>query len=118
MTREQILQLIKHTPETLEFEDVIRFITDHYHYHPTRFTNGLDEPVVINEKGNNEGSCKIFAFARLNQLNEQETLACFGRFYREDVVNNPEGTDHANIRTFIKSGWPGIRFDGTALTEK
>jgi len=73
---------------------------------------------VDNAAGENEGSCKIFSFAQLQQLDETQTLNCFGRYYREDVLKNPQGSDHANIRTFIKHGWQHITFDNTALELK
>ena len=50
----------------------------------------------------------------LNALSEANTLACFGRFYRE-VLNDPTGTSHGNIRAFMRDGWAGICFDGQAL---
>ena len=74
-----------------------------------------DTIAVINEAGKNEGSCKIFYFAKLMQLDEISTLKCFGRFY-QDVLNTPNGTDHMNIRNFMKDGWKGIAFAGQALT--
>lgn len=97
----------------LDFEDTIAVISENYDYTPTPFQNGE----VNNEAGQNEGSCKIFAFAQLNNLNEKQTLACFGRFY-QDVLATPEGTDHGNIRNFMSTGWSGIRFEGTALTAR
>ncbi|MFT4047340.1 MAG: HopJ type III effector protein [Solimonas sp.] len=51
----------------------------------------------------------MLAFAKLQGLSEAETLACFGRFYREDVLKNPDGTDHQNIRNFMRTGWRGSR---------
>lgn len=99
-----------------DFEDTIAVINVLYDYTATRFSNGLTE-TVINEAGQNAGSCRIFAFAQLNALSEADTLACFGRFYRE-VLNEPTGTSHANIRAFMRDGWAGIQFDGQALTLK
>ncbi len=99
-----------------DFEDTIAIINSLYDYTPSRFSNGLTTP-VINEAGQNEGSCRIFAFAQLNALTEAETLACFGRFYR-DVLNEPSGTSHGNIRAFMRDGWAGVRFDGQALQAK
>ena len=115
---ERLLQKLQTSPESVEFEDVIDTIDDHYSYTATRFTNGNGDRMVTNEAGTNEGSCKIFSFARLNSLNEEQTLNCFGKYYREDVLKNPEGSDHANIRNFMISGWDGIRFDGEALKHK
>ena len=34
--------------------------------------------------------------------------------YRQ-VLANPDGEDHANIRAFMRNGWKGIRFDGEPL---
>ncbi|MDO6489262.1 HopJ type III effector protein [Colwellia sp. 6_MG-2023] len=106
-----LLTQIKQQSATVEFEQVMQVIKDSYNYQPTSFTNGE----LVNQAGANEGSCKIFYFAQLNELNQQQTLACFGRYYREDVLENPLGDDHGNIRNFIKTGWQGIKFDAIAL---
>ena len=113
---ETFIEQIKNTPDITEFDDVIGIIDQYYLYTPTRFVNGTDNDNVVSDTGENEGSCKIFSFARIHQLDEARTLNCFGKYYREYVLNNPEGTDHANIRTFIKHGWDHIKFDNTALT--
>jgi len=114
----KLKELLNSTPDKIEFDQVMQVIEENYNYTPTRFTNGKGSGQVTNEAGSNEGSCKIFSFAQLNNLNEKQTLACFGNYYREDVLAHPGNTDHANIRNFIKSGWAGIQFDGIALTEK
>lgn len=118
-----IAQLIPHLPsdsgtsKKLDFEDTMAVITEHFNYVPTAFTNGTSDTRVSNSAGQNEGSCKIFAFAQLLGLNEEQTLLCFGRFY-QDVINTPDGTDHGNIRNFMRDGWKGILFEGQALTRK
>ena len=114
MTIEQLINLIKTNPESIEFQQVMETIEQNYDYTPTRFTNSE----AVNESGTNEGSCKIFAFGQLNQLDEHETLACFGTYYRDDVLQNPKGTDHANIRSFMVHGWESINFDTPALVVK
>ena len=38
-------------------------------------------------------------------LPNNATLWLFGDFYRKDVLENPDGTDHANIRAFMEGGW-------------
>lgn len=106
-----LLTQIKQQEQHIEFEQVMQVIEENYQYKPTLFTNAG----LVNEIGFNEGSCKIFYFAKLNKLNQQQTLACFGRYYRDDVLAHPDGTDHANIRNFIKNGWPGIEFKSVAL---
>ena len=116
MTPEQLLDRLNTEPDAIEFEQVMALIAEHYHYTPTRFTNGIGDSTLVNEAGSNEGSCKIFALGRLLTLNESQTLACFGRYYREDVLNHPEGNDHMNIRTFMRSGWDGIAFESEALS--
>jgi len=105
---------IKTSPETIQFKEVIDYIDEHYDFTPTRFTNGK----TVNEADQNNGSCKVFSFGKLNNLTEDEVLSLFGDFYREDVLKNPEETDHQNIRNFMESGWAGISFDGEALRKK
>ncbi|ACU06916.1 Type III effector HopPmaJ [Flavobacteriaceae bacterium 3519-10] len=109
-----LLTQLQTSPETIAFQDVIAYIHQHYHFTPTKFTNGN----AVNEAGQNNGSCKVFSFAKLKGLNEEETLALFGDFYRTDVLQNPEGADHQNIRNFMQSGWDGIAFEGEPLAEK
>ena len=104
--------------ENVSFNDTLNVIAENYDYQPTEFSNGQNDDVVINAASQNEGSCKIFAFALLNGLDQQQTLNLFGDYYRQDVLNNPDGTDHQNIRNFMRYGWDGIRFKGTALTAK
>lgn len=112
-----LVQLQQH-PDTVEFAQVLDVVAEHYVYRPTRFCNGLGELMVVNEAGANEGSCRLFAFAQKLGLSEMQTLACFGRYYREDVLGKPHGSDHANIRAFMRSGWAGIQFDGSPLAER
>lgn len=102
------------TPASIDFEDTMAIIEANYDYTPARFNNGE----LINEAGTNEGSCKIFAFAKLNNLSEQQTLNCFGRFYHKDVLENPQGSDHGNIRNFMQQGWSGISFAQDSLKAK
>lgn len=102
----------------VSFADTMAIIGGHYHYQPTAFSNGLGEGALINPAGANEGSCKIFAFAKLHQLDARATLNLFGDYYRLDVLNDPEGSGHQNIRNFMKYGWEGIVFEGCALMIK
>ena len=97
----------------IDFEQTMAVIEANYDYREVAFRNGEQH----NEAGQNGGSCKIFAFAKLQGYDEQLTLNCFGRFYR-DVLATPEGDDHANIRNFINSGWQGIEFNELPLTAK
>ncbi len=109
-----ILEQLEKSPEKIIFKDVIAYIDENYDFAPTKFTNGN----TINEANQNNGSCKVFSFAQLKNLSKEQTLSLFGEFYREDVLKNPDGTDHQNIRNFMKFGWEGISFDGEALKKK
>ena len=101
-------------PEAIEFTDTMEVIESNYSFSEVAFNNGLQS----NAAGENVGSCKIFAFAQLNNLTEAQTLACFGTYYRDDVLAFPEATDHQNIRQFIINGWQGVTFTGAALVSK
>ena len=117
-TLSSLINKIKSSPRSIEFNDVINVISEHYHYSPVLFTNGAKTDCVVNQAQKNEGSCKIFSFAQINQLSELQTLHCFGQYYREEVLNDVAGTNHGNIRAFMKHGWEHIKFDGLALTPK
>ncbi len=117
MSLSEFLKQIKNN-ETVSFDQTIAIITENYIYQPTEFSNGLADNQLINAAGSNEGSCKIFAFAQLNKLNQQQTLNLFGDFYRLDVLEDPAGKGHQNIRNFMQYGWEGIHFKQPALTAK
>lgn len=114
MTIYELLTAVRSLPDTVSFSQVMAVIEAHYHFSPTAFQNGALE----NEAGKNEGSCRLFAFGLLHGLSEKEMLSCFGDYYRKDVLQNPDGSDHQNIRQFMKSGWQGIRFPQPALTPR
>lgn len=118
MNINDLISQLNTTPESVSFDNVMAVITEHYEYTPTRFTNGFGEDAAINDAGTNEGSCKIFAFAQLNNLSKAQTLHCFGDYYRKDVLEHPDATDHANIRNFITDGWDGIHFENFVLEPK
>jgi hypothetical protein len=103
--------------QSVTFKETLDVIGQYYEYRPSRFTNGTDDGRVVNEAGTNECSCKIFYFGQLHRLSEKETLALFGEHYAE-VLSNPNGDSHKNIRTFMCCGWPGIAFDGEALIRR
>ena len=105
---------LKNTPKQITFSDIMSIIDENYEFTPTAFKNGTLENAV----GQNSGSCKLFAFAKMQSFTKEETLACFGQFYFEDVLKDPNGNGHQNIRNFMKTGFDGITFDGNPLTEK
>jgi hypothetical protein len=111
MNLNDFLAKLRSAPETLEFTDTMAVIDASYEFTPTAFRNGELE----NATGQNNGSCRLFAFAQLQGLTKEETLACFGAYYRKDVLDNPAGTDHGNIRNFIKHGWQGVAYTAAPL---
>lgn len=114
MTLDAFLKTLNERPESVAFADTMAVIDAHYEFTPAAFTNGD----VKNEAGQNSGSCKLLAFAMLNRLSREQTLACFGAYYRDDVLKHPDGTDHQNIRNFMKHGWDGVKFDAMPLKAK
>ncbi len=108
------LQRLDDAPDSIAFGDTLATIDALYAFTPTAFCNGG----LRNEAGQNNGSCKIFSFAKLHNLSAQQTLHCFGDYYRQDVLKSPDGADHQNIRHFMKTGWGGIAFEGSALAPK
>lgn len=114
MTLETFLSKLKTTPKDIDFTDTISVIESNYIFTPTAFKNGD----LHNNAGENSGSCKLLAFAKLHGFSKEETLACFGAFYFDDVLKDPNGTGHQNIRNFMKTGFDGLVFNGQPLKEK
>ncbi|ANP78649.1 MULTISPECIES: HopJ type III effector protein [Vibrio] len=114
MELETLLNTLAETPEAVQFEDTMQVIEAHYDFSEREFRNGE----VVNAAGQNNGSCKIFAFGLEQGLSAEQTLACFGQFYRNDVLGFPENSDHQNIRNFMVHGWNGIQFSQPALVAK
>ncbi len=114
MNLEQFINKLKRIPETIAFSETMNVIEVFYAFSPTAFTNGE----ASNQAGENSGSCKLFAFAKDQNFTKEETLACFGQFYFDEVLNDPNGTGHQNIRNFIKTGFNGLSFEGKPLVKK
>lgn len=95
----------------LNFSQVLAFIEQHYHYTPQKFVNGY----VHSQAGDNEGSAKVFGFAKLHELNQLDTLKLFAEHYRS-VLATPQGTDHANIRNFQQFGWQAFLMEHNPLS--
>ncbi|WP_395058936.1 HopJ type III effector protein [Flavobacterium sp.] len=108
------IEKLNNSAENITFEETITVIEQNYIFTPTAFQNGSQ----YNNIGENSGSCKLFAFGLLQKLSEIQMLTCFGSYYFEEVLGNPEGTNHQNIRNFIKTGWNEIRFEGVPLVLK
>lgn len=114
MTLEIFINKLKNTPKDIEFSETMATIESNYNFEPTAFKNGT----LNNGVGENSGSCKLFAFAQHQEFTKEETLACFGKFYFEDVLEDLNGTGHQNIRNFITTGFNGLAFEGNPLKTK
>lgn len=110
MSVENFIKQLKEEPAKISFTQTMAMIDENYMFFPVAFTNAE----LVNQAGENNGSCKIFYFGLLHQLLKQQTLNCFGEYYQE-VLQDPEGEGHRNIRNFINSGWNGIEFQAAAL---
>lgn len=98
----------------LMLEDVLETINSHYETQLLEYRVGN----IVNKQGENEATGLILSYAALSNMNQETTLKLWGQYYR-DVLKNPTGTDHANIREFMKTGWKGVPFEnGIALTKK
>jgi hypothetical protein len=114
MIKEQISTLLRNLKDkSIAFKDVLELIDAYYQHQPTAFKNGD----AYNEATQNQGSARIFAFAQINNLAKEDTLSLFAEHY-QSVLDNPNGTDHQNIRQFIAHGWDGVVFEGQALLAK
>ena len=112
MTVLELIDKVKQA-EVLIFSGVLSTIDACYTFTPTKFKNGN----VINDANTNNGSCKVFSFAKIHDLSSSETLFLFGEHYQK-VLASPKEDDHQNIRNFIKFGWEAISFEENALQEK
>lgn len=93
-----------------QFADTLGLVEQFFQYQPTPFSNGP----LKNAAGENEGSCRVFALAQHCNLNESDTLRLFAEHYQQ-VLDEPTGESHGNIRQFMTTGWSGIRFDSIPL---
>ena len=114
MEIEEFKSKLKKAPTEIAFSETMDVISLNYQFKPTAFKNG----VLENPEGQNSGSCKLFAFAKMQNLTKEETLACFGQYYFNDVLKNPNGTGHQNIRNFMKTGFEGLYFEKEPLKKK
>jgi len=95
------------------FQDTLDLIKQGFEYRPTGFHNGP----LVNQAGENEGSCRVFSLAQYCNLNEADTLRLFAEHYQQ-VLDDPAGENHSNIRQFMATGWSGIRFDEQSLRKR
>lgn len=113
MTENELITALQNCPEQVTFADALAVIDGVYNFTPTAFSNGG----LNNAAGDNNGSCKIFAFGQLHHLSKDQTLGCFGEHYR-GVLADLNGEGHQNIRHFMQHGWDGIEYPAPPLTAK
>jgi hypothetical protein len=114
MTVSEFLHLLVVNANTISFTQTLAVIEQNYNYRPAEFINGE----LHNPAGVNQGACRVLAFAKMHHLDNEQTLNCFGDYYRHDVLGNPGGSDHGNIRNFMKTGWSAVRFMSDPLMLK
>ena len=89
---------------TPSFGETIAMIDNHFVYFavPMKVSDLISAPNV------NVGSSKIFSFGLMTRMDEKSTLKLFGEIYSN---LDPNGTDHPNIRNFMRDGWGGVSFE-------
>lgn len=105
--------LLKLEADEIQFADVLAHIDSQYTHTSTAFKNGNQ----YNAGTENQGSARVLFYAHLNNLSKEETLSLFAEHY-QNVLDNPDGTNHQNIRQFMQNGWEGVEFEGTVLMPK
>jgi hypothetical protein len=88
--------------DSLKFEELMDLIDTHYEVGLLEFKNGD----ILNKQGENVGSAKLLSYAALSEFDKETTLKLWGQYYRE-VLADPDGDSHQNIRNFMKTGWDG-----------
>ena len=105
---------VEMSADDLKFEEVMELIDEHYESGLIEWKNGD----IVNKPDENEGSAKLLSYAALSNMDKETTLKLWGQYYRE-VLADPDGDSHQNIRNFMKTGWDGVPFEnGIALTRK
>jgi hypothetical protein len=111
MKLDAFLKKLNDDPTSITLDDTLATIAEAYEFTPFGYTLGG----VRFESHQVHRSCQLYAFAQLNRLSEAQTLACFGAYYHQDVLQHPDGTDHKTVRLFMKHGWAGLALDGMPL---
>ena len=140
-----LISMINSEPHRITMEQTMDAVEEMCEVTPVPFSVGD----VKSEAGQNMGSAKVLSFGRMLNLDEEITLHLFGSFYRDEgahsgpsrslarpldsskllphcgsraravVLEDPDGTNHPNIRAFIAGGWDAVSFpEGLALRKK
>jgi len=96
------------------FEEFTEMVNEFFETQLLEFKNGD----LLNKQGENEGSAMVLSYSALSNFDKETTLKLWGQYYRE-VLADPKGDSHQNIRNFMKYGWEGVPFEnGISLTRK
>ena len=67
-------------------------------------------------------NANMYGICRRNEDELKKIGEAFGIENRftdyQEVLNDPEGDSHANIRNFITYGWEGLKFESPVLNKK
>lgn len=96
-----------------QFAATLAFINEWYDFTPTAFRNGK----VANSAEQNQGSCRVLAFALMQNLSAAQALKCFGEHCR-DVLATPGSDNHHNLRRLQAEGLGDIHFEQPPLRRK
>lgn len=94
--------------DSITFEEVMEMINANFETGLIEFKNGD----IVNKQGENAGSAAVLSYGALAGFDKETTLKLWGQYYRE-VLDDPDGDSHQNIRNFMKFGW-----DGTYLADR
>jgi hypothetical protein len=109
---ENLLRKVRTDASSLMFAETLEAIELGFEFFGVKFSCGD----VVSSSSENTGSSKVLSMAILVGLTDAETLACFGEHYR-DVLADPSGASHANIRALMATGLAGVKFpNGPSLT--
>lgn len=113
MTIDDLIKALDSASPDVVFSDVMSAIDAAFAFTPCAFDNGGQS----NSADENQGSCKVFAFAQHAHLDKEKTLRLFAEHY-QSVLDDPQGSAHGNIRAFMQSGWDGVTLHGNPLTPR
>ena len=83
-----------------KFADVLAHIEAHFVHTPTAFQNGAQS----NAATENQGSAKVLSYAKIEGLNQADTLSLFAEHYAA-VLNTP--SKYSSVYA-TRLGWRGF----------
>jgi len=105
--------LLSEDVEELSFAQIIDTLDQHFSFLPGAFSVGQ----VESSESENQKSLRVLAFAQMMQLPKEQALKLWGEHYRQ-VLQEPEGTSHGNIRAFLVGGFEAVRLPSGVISVK